>query len=399
MNQKKQEGVFIFSFGVCFDFVNLSSSKTMSSSPGNSNSEFETLSDVLQTSSPSNQTSRQVQAAGTAAALNLAEAKIVTHEDKLIQLQSLKIQLSEKRDELIKSRTLSNNELNDLRVRHHQLTQELSKTRKETNINNLLDSNTKQYIKNLEVKNLQNDDYILNNLNVLPSTDWDLRLSYIKRFVPYLEIDKIKTFNECDTEGGNTMLRIIEFQLILPLIFQTNFKLSVDCENDSLKGIEIDDLFKISMLSNSFYQVVIKNYIPNKKISPLMFGLNSFSKLLHKRMSIINKLVKHFQSNLYNLEKYQDLLDTSDNKKLFAILQTLDQIELTFQENDRQFKIILNWEIVLGDPLTGTCNSRIKLYLIDILDNTTKNLSQVFQNLLLQYDIVTSLTTIIKTIF
>lgn len=340
-----------------------------------------------------------MQAAGTAAALNLAEAKIVTHEDNLIQLQSLKIQLSEKRDELIKSRTLSNNELNDLRVRHHQLTQELSKTRKETNINNLLDSNTKQYIKNLEVKNLQNDDYILNNLNVLPSTDWDLRLSYIKRFVPYLEVDKIKTFNECDTEGGNTMLRIIEFQLILPLIFQTNFKLSVDCENDSLKGIEIDDLFKISMLSNSFYQVVIKNYIPNKKISTLMFGLNSFSKLLHKRMSIINKLVKHFQNNLYNLEKYQDLLDTSDNKKLFAILQTLDQIELIFQKNDRQFKIILNWEIVLGDPLTGTCNSRIKLYLIDILDNTTKNLSQVFQNLLLQHDIVTSLTTIIKTIF
>ncbi|KGR12154.1 hypothetical protein MG5_01792 [Candida albicans P57072] len=370
----------------------------MSSSPGNSNSEFETLSDVLQTSSPSNQSSRQLQSTGGGtAALNLAEAKIVTHEDKLIQLQSLKIQLSEQRDQLIKSRTSSTNELNDLRLRHHQLTQELSKTRKETNIKNLLDANTSQYIKNLEVKNLKNDDYILNNLNVLPSTDWDLRLTYIKRFVPYLEIDKIRTFNECDSEGS--MIRIIEFQLILPLIFQTSFRLLVDCENDSLKGIEIDDLFKISMISNSFYQMVIKNYIPNKKISTLMFGLNSFSKLLHKRMSTINKLVKSFQDNLYDAGKYQDLLDTSDNKKLFAILQTLDQIELIFTKNERQFKIVFNWEIVIGDPLTGICNSRIQLYIIDILDNTTKNLSQVFENLLLQYDISTSLTTIIKTVF
>ena len=62
----------------------------MSSSPGNSNSEFETLSDVLQTSSPSNQSSRQLQSTGGGTALNLAEAKIVTHEDKLIQLQSPK---------------------------------------------------------------------------------------------------------------------------------------------------------------------------------------------------------------------------------------------------------------------------------------------------------------------
>ena len=116
-------------------------------------------------------------------------------------------------------------------------------------------------------------------------------------------------------------------------------------------------------------------------------------------MSTINKLVKSFQDNLYDAGKYQDLLDTSDNKKLFAILQTLDQIELIFMKNERQFKIVLNWEIVIGDPLTGTCNSRIQLYIIDILDNTTKNLSQVFENLLLQYDISTSLTTIIKTIF
>ena len=56
------------------------------------------------------------------------------------------------------------------------------------------------------------------------------------------------------------------------------------------------------MISNSFYQMVIKNYIPNKKISTLMFGLNSFSKLLHKRMSTINKLVKSFQDNLYDAE-------------------------------------------------------------------------------------------------
>lgn len=66
----------------------------------------------------------------------------------------------------------------------------------------------------MEVKNLKNDDYILNNLNVLPSTDWDLRLTYIKRFVPYLEIDKIRTFNECDSEGSMIkLLSSIDFTI------------------------------------------------------------------------------------------------------------------------------------------------------------------------------------------
>ena len=57
-------------------------------------------------------------------------------------------------------------------------------------------------------------------------------------------------------------------------------------------------------------------------------------------MSTINKLVKSFQDNLYDVGKYQDLLDTSDNKKLFAILQTLDQIELIFtkmKDNSKLF--------------------------------------------------------------
>ena len=366
------------------------------SSPNVSNSDLETLSDLLRTSSPNQLKSPQIPQS-----LNISKAQITsTPEDKLIELQTQKIELLEKRDQLVKSRASLYNEVNDLRVKLHDLTKEATSNSNQQQMEKLLDSNTKSYIENLELKNLKNDDYILNNLNVLPSTDWNLRLEYIKKFVPFLEIDNINTFNEYQNEQ---MKRIIEFKLILPLIFKLNIKLFINCDNDILDKIEVLDCFKLSLISSSFTQVLTKNYIPNKKINNLMYALNSFSKLLHTRISIIHKLLKEFKDNLYDTTKYHDLLlDTiTDNKRKYAILQNIDEVELKFHINEKPFRLVLNWRIVMGDVIIGTCQSLISLYVIDDSGdgNNSRNLSQIYQTLLSQYDVITSLRIIIKNIF
>ncbi|RCK55336.1 hypothetical protein Cantr_04165 [Candida viswanathii] len=361
------------------------------SSPNVSNSDLDTLSDLLRTSSPTNQ-SPHLQS------LNIAKAQITaTPEDKLIELQTRKIELLERRDELVKSRAKLYNEVNDLRVSLHDLTKDASVSAGQKRVEELLDANTRAYIDALELRNLKNDDYVLNNLNVLPATDWGLRLEYIKKFVPFLEIDKINTFNE-HVEGD--MMRVIEFEVILPLIFKLGVKLSVNCEDDALSRVEVLDTFKIAVISNSFAQTLTRNYIPHRKINSIMYGLNSFSKLLHARISIVHKIVTEFRDNLYDGEKYHDLLQetVADNKKNFATLQNIDQIELKFVVGERLFKLALNWGIVMGDTSTGSCQSQINLYIIDDIGNT-RNLSQIFQSLLLQYDVITSLKVIIKNIF
>lgn len=366
------------------------------SSPNVSNSDLETLSDLLRTSSPN------IKSPQFAQSLNISKAQITnTPEDKLIELQTRKIELLEKRDQLVKARASLYNEVNDLRVQLHDLTKEVSSSSNHKQMENLLDSNTKAYIENLELQNLKNDDYILNNLNVLPSNDWDLRLEYIKKFVPFLEIDKINTYNAFD---NGQMMRIIEFKVILPLIFKLNFKLFINCENDTLNKIQVLDCFKISMISSSFAQCLTKNYIPHKKINNIMYGLNSFSKLLHTRISIIHKLIHEFKDNLNDETKYQELLldEMSDNKKKFSILQNIDQIQLEFVVNEKKLRLVLNWGIIPGDISIGSCQSHIELYLVDFssddIDNS-RDLSQIYQTLLRQYDVATSLKIIIKNIF
>ncbi|KAK6201072.1 uncharacterized protein RJT21DRAFT_1029 [Scheffersomyces amazonensis] len=294
--------------------------------------------------------------------------------EQLLSKQQQKLNLIDKRDELVRHRTQLKDNVEDLRIKLRQFKSLQEQNITKRKLDSYLEDNTHSFSTKsnnssgstntrFTFDDSNDNDYILQNFHVLPSTDWDHRLRLIKKFMPYLELDGIST--EQTYDENQILIRIIKFTLISPLLFKFPIKLSVDNHNESINQIIINKFTTtLSLLSPSFNSVLIKNYIPNKRINLIIFSLNSLSILLHKRISHFYKLIrKHCllinDSNLIPLLQTEEL---NDNIRLFAILKSITSLQ--FHVSTKRI-IKINWEILLSNVVTGECESRLELFIIE----------------------------------
>ncbi|RLV95782.1 hypothetical protein JA1_000757 [Spathaspora sp. JA1] len=376
--------------------------------------DFTSLSDLLHTSPlPSSSTAN---GENPGPSLNLAASNIQQENQQeqeeqvsnstveLIKLQGSKIELIESRDSLVKQRSELNSQVEDLRLRLRMLKERQASLANEKRMNELLSENSSEYHRSINTNNQQQQDFILNILNVYPSSDWDKRLDQLRMFNPYLELESLDTSNYYDET--NHMIRMVQFTVVSPLLFKIPLRLDIECARDSVVKIEVGKLptppmLTISLLSPSLANVLIKNYIPNNKINLIMYGVNSLSKLVHKRISTMYKLIRKFKDLINDRIILQDLLteqECDDNLKLFAIMKSLDRVQFNI---NNQFKVIMTWKIVLRDTITATCESQINIYITDWQNQHNskfKSADELFQKLIEKYGINNALEIVFKNI-
>ncbi|KAI5954049.1 hypothetical protein CANMA_004888 [Candida margitis] len=226
----------------------------------------------------------------------------------------LKQELVDEKQRLLKIKAEKLNQIETLQTRVEQL----SKVQKETNIKNqlneLLEKSQVEFYKRLQSRNQQQQDYMLQHLNVLPSADWDQRLSLAKKFIPFLDIDKLKTYNEY---FDDKLIRVFEFTILSPLVLNLRLKLDINTSDDSVFQISVvTNLTTLHMLSSSFARALVDDYTPNGKINCIMYGLNSLTRLIQKRTKIWHQLVIKYKSLIQNDRLANISAQVSDYTKL-----------------------------------------------------------------------------------
>ncbi|CCG21451.1 hypothetical protein CORT_0A10650 [Candida orthopsilosis Co 90-125] len=305
----------------------------------------------------------------------------------------LKQELIEEKQRLLKIKADKLNRIETLQTRVEQLSKLQQESNVKTQLNELLQKSQVEFYKNLRTRNQKQEKYMLQHLNVLPSPDWDLRLSLAKQFIPFLDIDKLKTYNEY---VDDKLVRVFQFTILSPLVLNLTLKLEINTSNDSVyQMLVMTNLKTLRMLSSSFTTALINDYIPNGKINCVMYGLNSLTKLIQKRTRIWHQLiVKH--KSLIASDRLVNIPDeVSDYKKLYANLKSVESIDLIINN----YKVSLYWSITNNDHLTGSCQSDLQLYITQNGTTTLKNAGSLFTSLVPRYGIINSLEIILCNVF
>ncbi|KAK6457679.1 uncharacterized protein RJT20DRAFT_125494 [Scheffersomyces xylosifermentans] len=346
----------------------------------------------------------------------------------LLEKQSLKLSLQSDLNDTLKKRTDLKASVEDLRAKVKYLKDQKRRRDNKRTLEALLKQNESDFVARTETNSNENtnqqaalnneddDDAILKSLNVLPSSNWTERLEMIRKFMPFLELDKIRTNNYYN--GNNELIRTIEFVLISPLLFKIQFKLLIDTQTEALKEIVVGDavlsrksspsLTTLSILSPSFTHVLMKNYLPKRKINLIMFGLNSLSVLLHRRVSILYKLLRMYPTLVRDGDKYSDFLETEeiqDNIRLFAVLKPIESLEFAVKRGADKFIIRLSWIIEVQNKVTADFCSNLKLQIYSGEDESEdkvgvfRDCNSLFVKLSKEYGIVSAFGLILKNVF
>ncbi|KAG5417194.1 hypothetical protein I9W82_004827 [Candida metapsilosis] len=306
----------------------------------------------------------------------------------------LKQELIEEKRKLLQTKAEKLNRIEALQTRLQQLMKSQEERTDRAKLDQLLERSEVEFYKNLQARNQQQSNYISQHLNVLPSPNWDSRLSSAKRFIPFLDIDKLKTHNEYIDDR---LVRVFQFTILSPLVLNLTLKLEINALNDSVYQILVmTNLKTLQMLSSSFTRALLSDYIPNGKINCVMYGLNSLTKLIQKRMKTWHQLITTYRSMVDN-ERLRDIPDkVSDYKQLYANLKSVEYIDLTVES---KYKLRLHWSIVNNDHLTGSCQSDIQLYITFNGNAVLKNAGSLFTSLIPKYGVINSLEIFLGNIF
>lgn len=309
--------------------------------------------------------------------------------DRLVVLQTRKVELTQQRDALLARKHELADSIDRLNITledyHHQHYQ--YETRKK--LEYYLQQNDHEYAKLAAADDAAS--FVMDNLNVLPSSDWPLRLHLVKEFYPHMTISDCDTYTEFDHDKLLTVMTYLVAAKGLPVL---NIKLSIF--NESVFRVEVVNwdkvAFSLQKISSTFFSTLKRNYIPRKKIDLIMYGFHSLARLEQKRVDALSEL----------LITYGDLVLRPAHHwrdDPFATLATLPYIELDLSSKGHPFTVRFYWTLTLENSITGSVESELEIAIIGENSALVANANQVFLGLVPLHGVVKAFLVMLINIF
>lgn len=317
-----------------------------------------------------------------------------TDNESLLSLQTAKAELVQQRDTLLAKR-------NDLSVAierlqgtwdSYQTQSRQYETKKK--LEYYLHQNDHE-----QEKRLAGEDevalFVLENMHVLPSSDWLRRMDLVGRFYPHMEISHTLLKNIHDSE--NRLNTEIQFRLLargLPIL-----RVLLTVRDEKVAKLEILQSKKATLLlhkvSPSFARILETDYVPNGKVDLLVYGYHSLASIQEKRVSILSKLLHQYSQNLTRPGAEWDA-DPFDS------LQAIPYVEFQFthSKTNEPYLVRLYWHLVLNEPFMGQVESELEFATIQKNNQAVlEGASGAFLNLVPDYGVCKAFELIVSNIF
>lgn len=311
--------------------------------------------------------------------------------DKLIDQQTRKTELLKRRDLLLRKKQQLRNDCENFRSLLSTYKEE--KVRQETRkkLEFFLHQNDHEYLKLSTPDEAAN--FVLDNLGILPSNDWDMRQKFTYRLYPHLEVnDCSTTYNYTKSEPKTQILFTLMAAGLPPM------KIEVDVVEEEISSLKICNFEDISAtlqtVSDSYRKCVACDYIPHCKLDMLVFSYQLLSQIQCKRVSAFKTMIIEFKRYLFYPQP-----SAIEEKSLDIILLCLPYIQLSIEKGAKTFFVRLQWDILLVRHELGEFESLINF---SILNHDFEHMSfsnDVFQRLLSTYGVVEAFRLMILNLF
>lgn len=298
--------------------------------------------------------------------------------DELLTLQTQKVDLVQQRDALAAKRLEIKENIDrlNLTLAHYKLQHHQYETRQK--LEYYLQQNDHEYSK------LAAPDaaagFVLENLHVLPSRDWNLRMLLIGRLLPCLEVrDSV----QAQVYENGALVAKTTYTAAAKDV--PSLHITVYAENEAVKRVEVDErasllLHKIS----STYGRSLKNYTRQGKIDLLMYSYHSLAQQQQRRISILQRLMTEYE------EKVLYPKDTSS-----LALRTAQYVELLFST----FTVRLYWGLVLEDSIVGEVESKLELVVMNGDGLVLNGVNNVFLGLVAEHGVFGAFQLMVRNMF
>lgn len=229
--------------------------------------------------------------------------------------------------------------------------------------------------------------FILENLSVLPSTNWTERLELVTRFTPYI---KFKSISSSAVHDGDVLLRVIKFTCEAETLPSIEIELNVRKEKILTLQITNFSLVEpvLSRISPSFTRVVQHNFVPHRKVDLLLYSYHSLARLQHIRVSTFAEILK---------EPAMTVVRPLDWKEHASVLQTTPYVELKTQRGDSNCHVRVDWALALDDVVVGNVDSRVRLTIFKG-DHVFPNADELFQTLVTLHGVSKAVSIMIRNV-
>lgn len=293
---------------------------------------------------------------------------VLVSDDPQLELQKEKVRVNELRDELIKQRADLKEEIEFLRgqtkrlldQRKQKLTQDRIKQVEAEAESDAASESTVDAESSDEV--IKGDEkLIVRLLNVLPSDNWQERLRYAKMFYPFITIRNAQVRSG---EGADENSRLINFIVEhSKSMFHVTLAIQISKLDNSLVKIAVppkNELLALSLISQSVFNVLVKNYIPRLKLNLIMYVLSSLAEILAERVGALERIVNLFKD----------------------YVTSTSSLAITFKINPT-CSVFFKWDIVLDDTVAGEVESSLKLH-VTTIELGSCNATDVLNELVMQ---------------
>lgn len=314
--------------------------------------------------------------------------------DTLLSLQTAKAELVQQRDTLLAKKTDLSSAIDRLQLTWDSYQNQSRQYETKKKLEYYLHQNDHE-----QEKRLAEEDevalFVLENMHVLPSSDWLKRMDLVGRFYPHMKISHAQLKNVHDREGQlNTE---IQFRLLAQALPALNVELSI--RSEKVVSLKILQSKKATLLfhkvSPSFARIVETDYVPNGKIDLLVYGYHSLATMQEKRVSILLKLLHQYSQSLIRPGAEWD----SDP---YASLQSIPYVEFEFThlQTGEVYLVRLYWHLVLNEPFMGQIESELEFATMQRNNrNVLKGANGAFLNLVPDYGVCKAFELMVSNIF
>lgn len=305
------------------------------------------------------------------------DANSDTEFDKLIEHQTRKSELIKKRDALARKRLQLKEETNRLNAilskhKQHKLQQETKKK-----LEFFLHQNDHESIK-LSAPD-QAANFVLDNLDILPSFDYNLRRGLSGKFYPNMRVDDIKT---CSEFLNGARIHLLSFTVAgdgLP-----NMKIEMKVCDEIVIDLAVKNYDQISSnlqrISQSYQKGLLLDYIAGRKLDLIMSSYNSLAYIQNERVSVFYAIARRYK--MYVTHPPSALRWQDDPLTCFLCLPF---IQLTVESNERQYNVKLHWSLILAKPSIGKIDSKVRITVLNEQHEPLEGANELFLRLLSEY--------------
>lgn len=310
---------------------------------------------------------------------------------ELIELQTRKCELTIKRNALAAKKASLSEELKIVKEKFTLFKEQRLKQETKKKMDFLLHQNGHEVARLSEPD--QAASFVLDNLEIISSQDWDLKRDLWKRMNPHVIIDRC--FMKKNPNKGNNNHSIF---ITLSATGLPSLLLCVEVSHELVSDLKVSNWNTASSLlqgiSPSYRSTIELNYISQRKLDLLLYSYQSLAQLQKERIGAYSKILRKYACYISQPPSDADW-ESDAEKRLLCI----PYVQLTVPYEGKVYIVRLFWSLVIQNSICGEVTSCIGLKIFDAEMRLFNDSSDAYLHFLEEYGVVKALDLILTNVF